>query len=335
MKEQKIFLRRLTPVSRLQIFTGVLLIAAVALLAAALEREPEHAPDRIYDMAGLYRITVPGKMNSLLFHETSILFSGDYSGPDVMMIVDPEQEFFGEFQPIDKNRAELKSLLLETLSVADILPENLEIGRTGEFEFSMLPGVEFDFTFKGYRGIGYLFFARDHSFTSAILWKEGWRDSVPPALHKLNNLQLLGDYRNPLLKRPLIDSGKIAYSANEILEARDEIAAARRFYDQRKYAPENLLRAILSFQKAFRLLAETDEVNLIRPEDSKLFFDCLEEREQVFTRLRSEIQKQFNLNNHERVLALIRRMMDEATLESELEWREWAKRQLQTQMENE
>ena len=333
MKEQESFFDRFTPVRRMQIFAGILLVAAVALLLAALEREPEHAPDRIYDMAGLYRITVPGKMNTLLFGETSILFSGDYSAPDVMMIVDPEKEPSGEFLPVDRNRAELKSMLLETLGVADIVPEGLEVGRVGEFEFSMLPGVEFDFTFKGHCGIGSLFFARDYSFTSAIFWKQELGGFAPPALHKLNNLQLLGDYRNTLLRRPVIDSGKIAYSADEILEARDEIAAARRFYAQRNYAPENLLRAIVSFQKAFRLLAETDEVNLIKPEESKLFFDCLAERKQVFASLRSEIQKQFNLNNHERVLELIRRMMSEATLESELEWREWAKRQLQIQTE--
>ena len=156
MKEQESFFDRFTPVRRMQIFAGILLVAAVALLLAALEREPEHAPDRIYDMAGLYRITVPGKMNTLLFGETSILFSGDYSAPDVMMIVDPEKEPSGEFLPVDRNRAELKSMLLETLGVADIVPEGLEVGRVGEFEFSMLPGVEFDFTFKGHCGIGYL-----------------------------------------------------------------------------------------------------------------------------------------------------------------------------------
>ena len=161
MKEQESFFDRFTPVRRMQIFAGILLVAAIALLLAALEREPEHAPDRIYDMGGLYRITVPGKMNTLLFGETSILFSGDYSAPDVMMIVDPEKEPSGEFLPVDRNRAELKSMLLETLGVADIVPEGLEIGRVGEFEFSMLPGVEFDFTFKGHCGIGYLFFARD------------------------------------------------------------------------------------------------------------------------------------------------------------------------------
>ena len=34
-------------------------------------------------------------------------------------------------------------------------------------------------------------------------------------------------------------------------------------------------------------------------------------------------------------LELIRQMISEATLESELEWREWAKRQLQLQMKAE
>ena len=53
MKEQESFFDRFTPVRRMQIFAGILLVAAVALLLAALEREPEHAPDRIYDMAGL------------------------------------------------------------------------------------------------------------------------------------------------------------------------------------------------------------------------------------------------------------------------------------------
>ena len=335
MKEQESFFDRFSPVCRMQIFAGVLLTAAVALLLSALEREPEHAPDRVYTMAGLYRLTVPGKMNSLLFREDAVLFSGSFSAPDVMMIIDPEQEPAGEFLPIDRNRTELKSMLEETLGIADIVPENLEIARVGEFEFSMLPGVEFDFTFKGYIGIGYLFFARNYSFTSAIFWKEELGGFAPPALHKLNNVQLLGDYRNALLKRPVIDSGKIAYSADEIQEAQEELAAARRFHAQRGYAPENLLRAILSFQKAFGLLAEADEVNLIEPEDSKLFFECLAERKQVFTSLRSEIQKQFNMNNHKRVLELIRQMISEATLESELEWREWAKRQLQLQMKAE
>ena len=131
---------------------------------------------------GLYRITVPGKMNTLLaVGETSILFSGDYSAPDVMMIVDPEKEPSGEFLPVDRNRAELKSMLLETLGVADIVPEGLEIGRVGEFEFSMLPGVEFDFTFKGHCGIGYLFFARDYSFTQRDFLETGaGRFRTPP-----------------------------------------------------------------------------------------------------------------------------------------------------------
>ncbi len=331
MKEQESFLARFTPVAKMQFTAVILLIGAVVVLLAALERAPQMAPDRSCKVKDIYRITVPGHMNQLIFGDNAILFSGDFSRPDVMMVVNPEPEDNGEFQPVDSNPAEIKSMLLAALSSADLAPEDLKITEVNDFEFSMLPGVEFDFSFKGYDGVGYIFFARDLSITGAILWDKTRHSYAPRKLYRLNNLTLLGNYRNAMLNRPVIDSSKISYSADAIISALAEIEAGKRFYQQRSLAPENLLRAITSFQKAFRLLAEADEVNLITPETKKIFSDCVAERTRMFEELRSEIFKQYNLNNMEKVFALLREMRDEATLESELEWREWAKDQIQEQ----
>lgn len=329
LKNQGSLFDRIDPVTGLRMLSALLIAMALLLLFIALSREPKPAPDRSYNVGNIYRIIVPGAMNILHFDDVSVLFSGSYSDPDIMMIVDPEKEIAGEFLPVDANPAELASLTRSALEIADIFPSDLKLEKVAKFEFFLLPGMEFDFSFRNYLGTGQVFFARDNSFTCLTVWKKQLGKFAPRALRKLNNLQLLGPYRAIRFQRPVIDSSVATDPKDTIREAREKIQAAYKFYQNRRHDPGNVLRAIAALQRGFQLLVEADDATLISPQDEQLFSDCLKLRRNYFEHLRGEIVKQDNLKRTGKVKELLRRMSREASLDSEREWREWARRQRQ------
>jgi hypothetical protein len=318
----------ISPIVKWKILILFMAGLGVIFLFAALAQERHTLPEKIKNVADLYTVSVPGEMNLLSFNDTAILFKGTYKNPEIFMIIDPEPEYNGEFLSVDANRAKIISQTDEALQIFDINAKDLQIKNISNFEFSMLPALEYNLSFGNYVGTGYFFYAQKYSFTCIVCRRKDV-ETLPSGLLKLGCLKLNAKYRNSIIKRPVINSETISLNDQVAIKANYELIAARCFYAERLTQRENLLRAIRSYQKAFQFFSEKDMSNVISKEDKEKFFICLSEREKIFTDLRSEIQRQFDMKNDSQAVKLLHTMKQEAVLESETEWREWAQRQLE------
>lgn len=328
MGKEESFLNKINPVMRLKIATVVLVSLSFVLLLSALNREQTRHPGKEVKIGTLYTVAVPYGSSRSFFGNTSLVFTGEYSNPETMIIIDPQLEALGEFMPLDSNPMELESHLLQTLSLADLYPKAVKLTPAVSFEYSMMPALEFSFTFDEYEGICYFFMAREYSFTVACIKRNDVRKHWSSRnVNNLAFLQLGEKYRNPIMSRPIIDSATISYSAEKMMTARGYLSVAHRLYESRGFSTENLTRSIAAFQHAFRIMAEVDETNLISKKDSKVFFDALDERSKIFNLMRSEIHTEYKKGNIRDVKKQLAAMKDMASLDCDNEWREWAKRQ--------
>lgn len=329
MKKQESFLDKFDVIVKLKFVVLLLLALALLLVLAALDKKDESLPPRRIDVDNLYSLSLPSRLNYGQVGNAMVVFSGEFSNPDAMVIVNPEEEPNGEFLPLDRNPANIREMLRQCLSIANIFPKELEIGNISLFEYTMRPALEFTFRYDNYVGLGYLFMLREYSFTVACLQPQGRETSTPRRFfHRLAFMQIGKDFRPLRHSRAVVDSTQADYSPDEIIEGRSLLQAAHRFYENRHYSPENLVRSLQLFEKAFRIYAEEDEAILLEKRDRDIFYAGLDERDKYFNVLHSEIRQAQAIGDAAKERKLLKAMQNHAILDSEAEWREWAQARL-------